>query len=84
MNAIGQLKFRGTSVLFRFSQSVIDNYKKNFKFNIIKNLQSEKQRNLKRSLDENGNDSFLKHIYLLNFLCLDCYELATHTVKVKR
>jgi hypothetical protein len=62
LSGVGQLKFRGTSVLFRLPKSIIDNYKFCWKYNLRRNLQSSEK---KRILDTSDSCLYFNFILFL-------------------
>lgn len=70
---VGQLKFRGTSVLFRFNKSIVDilNY-------VGLGLTTEFEKKIKTTVRQD------KASTLENDKKDDSYEIATHSVRIKR
>ena len=54
LSGVGQLKFRGTSVLFRLPHSIIDNYALSWKYNLKNNSKWAKKQKTENHEQENG------------------------------
>lgn len=77
LTGVGQLKFRGTSVLFRIAKAHVDNYKMNMKFNLPHETHLSSSGRFDDSLLNNS-------VHEETSFTSTNYELATHTIKVKR
>lgn len=60
LSGVGQLKFRGTSVLFRLPQTLIDNYKHSWKYN-LKRLTPNKKSELFATTELTNNINITSH-----------------------